>query len=190
MTLSLPASIVLNETGTRLGVGGFVDGDAHIVDVATGETLGTPLVDPGSQIHVAFSDDGSLMGAVSGSGAVWIFDSTTGEPVGPNRTAPFGNPSGLGFTSDNATLLVASSSGDIVAIDLVGRQTLARPASDHRVAHRSVSPDGKLFAVPIDDSDNDTAIVDIRDGQTFADPAPGPTVLPGLGHQRSTRGRS
>ena len=164
VTLSLPASIVLNETGTRLGVGGFVDGDAHIVDVATGETLGTPLVDPGSQIHVAFSDDGSLMGAVSGSGAVWIFDSTTGEPVGPNRTAPFGNPSGLGFTSDNATLLIASSSGDIAVIDLVGRETLARPAATTGWL-ATFSPDGKLFAVPIDDSDNDTAIVDVATGK-------------------------
>ncbi len=95
---------------------------------------------------------------------VWIFDSATGEPVGPNRTAPFGNPSGLGFTSDNATLLVASSSGDIAVIDLVGRQKLARPAATTGWL-ATFSPDGTLFAVPIDGSDNDTAIVDVATGK-------------------------
>ena len=163
VTLPSQAVIALNKTGTRLGV--VTSDDARILDVATGETLGTPEQSGGYGIHVAFSSDGSLMGAVCACGAVWIFDAATGERVGPDRTVPLSSPSiGLGFTPDDATLLVASGDGQIAVLDLVGRQKLARPAETTGWIG-TFSPDGTRFAVPIDGSDNDTAIVDVATGK-------------------------
>ncbi len=161
VTLPAPALIALNRTGTRLGAGSHGGGDARVVDVATGETLGTPLV--ANQFRIAFSNDGSLMGAVSLSGAVQVFDAATGEPAA-EQTVSFGSPSGLGFTADNTKLLVASTGGEIAVLDLVGRQKLGRPAETSGWLG-TFSPDGALFAVPIDGSDNDTAIVDVATGK-------------------------
>ncbi len=105
------------------------------------------------------------MGAVSGYGDVWIFDTATGERVGPDRTVPLSPPPiGLGFTPDDTTLFVASSGGEIAVLDLVGRQKLARPAATTGWI-ATFSPDGTRFAVPIDGSDNDTAIVDVATGK-------------------------
>ncbi len=162
VTLPWPASITLDETGARLAAGSLTGGDARLIDTATGATLGTPL--EANEFRIAFSGDGSLMGAVSLSGAVRVFDAATGEQVGADRTLPFGGPSGLGFTPDNETLLVAGTGGEIAVLDLVGRQKLARPAETTGWL-ATFSPNGALFAVPIDGSDNDTAIVDVATGK-------------------------
>ena len=142
----------------------FNNGDARIVDVATGKTLGTPLA-AGNQIHVAFSGDGSLMGAVSGSGAVWIFDSATGERGRPDQTVPFVPIRSVSASRPTTRRsLSRAASGEIAVLDLVGRQKLARPAATTGWL-ATFSPDGTLFAVPIDGSDNDTAIVDVATGK-------------------------
>ena len=180
VSLLFPANIALDETGGRLGIGGLTNGDAHVVDVATGETLGTPLVDRGTQINVAFSGDGSLMGAVSGSGTVWVFDAATGERVGPDRTVPFASPTGLGFSPDNAMLLVASSGGEIAVLDLGGRQKLARPV-EATGWPATFSPDGTVFAGPIDGSDNDTVVVDVATGKLLQTLRPARTFQWGVG---------
>ena len=73
-------------------------------------------------------------------------------------------PIGLGFTPDDTALFVASGDGQMAVLDLVGRQKLARPAETTGWI-ATFSPDGTRFAVPIDGSDNDTAIVDVATGK-------------------------
>ena len=183
VTLPWPAGLALNKTGTRLGVGSFTGGDARVVDVATGETLGTPL--EANQFLVAFSGDGSLMGAVSLSGTVRVFDAATGEQVGADRTLPFGGPSGLGFTPDNQTLVVAGKGGEIAVLDLVGRQKLAASRRDDRLARhvlprrRDVCRPDRWFRQRHRDRRR-------RNGQASADGAPSPK-LPELGNPGLTR---
>ena len=105
------------------------------------------------------------MGAVCGCGAVEVFDSATGEQVGPDQAVRLSSPPiGLGFTPDDTTLFVASGDGEMAVLDLVGRQKLARPAETTGWI-ATFSPDGTRFAVPIDGSDNDTAIVDVATGK-------------------------
>ena len=163
VTLPLPANIALDKTGTRLGVA--TSDDARILDVPTGETLGTPEATGGYQIHFAFSSDGSLMGAVLDTGDLWLFDAATGKRVGADLRVPLSSrPIGLGFTPDDTALFVASASGQMAVLDLVGRQKLARPAETTGWI-ATFSPDGTRFAVPIDGSDNDTAVVDVATGK-------------------------
>ena len=105
------------------------------------------------------------MGAVRGYGdrlGLRRGDRRTGR-LRPNG-ALSSPPIGLGFTPDDTTLLVASSGGEIAVLDLVGRQKLARPAETTGWI-ATFSPDGTRFAVPIDGSDNDTAIVDVATGK-------------------------
>jgi len=161
--LGSPATIGLNEDGTRLAAA-TVD-DARLIDVATGETLGTPQPAGCYPISFAFSSDGSLMGALCACGVVWLFDTATGERTAPDIRVPFSAaPVGLGFTTDDTTLLVGGTGGQLAALDLVGRQKLARPV-DANGWIATFSPDGTRFAIPINGSDNDTAIVDVATGK-------------------------
>ena len=123
------------------------------------------MLDGGYQIHVAFSGDGSLMGAVSGSGAVWVFDAATGEQVGPDRTVP--SPPVRSVSASRPTTRRSSSPAAAARSPCStssGARSWPRPAETTGWL-ATFSPDGTRFAVPIDGSDNDTAIVDVATGK-------------------------
>ena len=75
--LDWPPSVALNRAGDRLAIApANTGGDARLVDVATGNILGTPL--PGNRFRVAFSDDGTLMAAAGQSAEVRVFNAADG----------------------------------------------------------------------------------------------------------------
>ena len=148
-------AIALNRSGDRLGIAG--GGDARLVNVATGDILGTPL--PGDRMQVAFSDDGALMAAIGQSNDVRVFNAADGTLASPDRKVDFGGAAGLFFSADGRRLRVVSNSGDIGVLDLSGGTKLGRAVAWDGYP-LTFSPDGRLAAV-VSAVDNDVTLIDV-----------------------------
>ncbi len=148
-------AVALNRSGDRLGIAG--GGDARLVNVATGDILGTPL--PGTRMQVAFSDDGALMAAIGQSNDVRVFNAADGTLASPDRKVDFGGAAGLFFSADGRRLRVVSNSGDIGVLDLSGGTKLGREVALHGYPF-AFSPDGRLAAVA-SVQDNGVALIDV-----------------------------
>ena len=162
-TVDLESSygISLDQSGTRLALGSFGNGDVHLVDVTTGRTLGEPLL--GENLRFAFNASGSRLAAASSTGVIRVFDTATGSAVGRDLKVGEGAV-GLAFSSDDKTLLAISPGGDIQVLDLAGRSKLSRPVVWDHVWAAAFSPDGTILAMP-STLDNDVALVDAATGE-------------------------
>ncbi len=161
--LDWPPSVALNRAGDGPAIApANTGGDARLVDVATGNILGTPL--PGNRFRVAFSDDGTLMAAAGQSAEVRVFNAADGTAFVADVKVDFGGSVGFAFTPDRR-LLVVRGDGDITVLDLFGDTKLGRPVTLDAGWLFALSPDGRLAAVAnavdneVDLIDTDTARV-------------------------------
>ena len=180
VTVPWPAGIAIDGTGTRLAVGSTTGGDARLIDVATGATIGEPL--SGQQLTVALSGDGSLMAAASLDGRVRVVETAGGAPIVPDVTVPTAKPVGVAFSPNNDALLVAGSDGKVAVIDLVGRRKIGRPLEVGGWLG-FFSPDATLVAVNHRE-DNEVSVLDVASGRLLqtlrpAQPWPNPALLTG-----------
>ncbi len=167
VSLAFPATIALNKNGTRLGVGTF--------GVQTSRSSTLPRARRSARrsrrrlrgqyrVQQRRIADGRRHAAAEPSGSS-TRRPANGSALTKRCPSPLQSPIGLGFTPDDTTLLVASERR---------RDRAARPRRAPEAGASSgrppgwiatFSPDGTRFAVPIDGSDNDTAIVDVATGK-------------------------
>jgi WD40 repeat protein len=120
----------------------------ELIDVRTGsvrglQTLNCPTRSQGSQI--AASPDGRLVAFVHECGRIRVFDTATGQSVGPG--VPADNANSLAISGDGRLLASAATSGTIT----ISRITTGKPVTAlSQVRDQSYflafSPDGRYFA--------------------------------------------
>ena len=129
------------------------DGTIWRWDVASDETIGTPIRSPHGRFwDMAFSPDGRSIASSGTDGAVRLWDVTTGAQIGDPLLTHGGLVAAVGFSPDGGTL--ASTDGG-------GRVALWDPATGHlRATFRvstdplndlAFSPDGSVLATGSDD---------------------------------------
>ena len=128
------ATLAVSSRSTNAGGETEID----LIDVASGESKGPPLVSRGGFVrHLAFSPDGLGL-ASAGEGGAMLWDLAGGEP------RRFGEHGGaLAFAPDGKILAVAGKKGSVVLWDAIAARPLGALEVGSSPIHRNAfAPDG------------------------------------------------
>jgi WD40 repeat protein len=133
-------TVAFSPDGKSFVTGCFMD-TVQVWETATCRPIGQALRDRG--LPAAFSPDGK---AIVSLGSPYLWDATTGQPLGPK----FDNPSGaksIALSRDGKTLLIGSNDGSARLFDAATGKLLLPPIQGHRdrVRDVAISPDGELL---------------------------------------------
>ncbi|HET8682364.1 MAG TPA: hypothetical protein VFM54_10890 [Micromonosporaceae bacterium] len=162
-------AVAFGPDATQLASGG--DGVVRLLDVATGDPIGPPLVGHSGRVSaVAFSQEGTRLASAGDDGVVRLWDVATGRPIGPPLVGHSGRVSAVAFSWNGTWLASAGADRTVRLWDSATGHPIGEPLTGHTGIVTAVSFSANDIWLASASEDHTVRLWDpAQHGQAFAE---------------------